>query len=308
MRAAIVGEPTGWHVRRLATALVDRGHGVSIVRWNEMTATIGFGPEQVGPDALATADVVAVRGMPGTAALDARLEEVVFRMDLLGRLAARGAAVVNSPRALEMAIDKYLSLSRLAAAGLPVPRTIVAQDREACRRGWEQLGGNCVVKPLFGSRGRGLSRLDRHQALESWIGAPDDRERQGRVAYLQEFVPHAGWDIRVLLVGDTSFAMRRIAAAGEWRTNVSLGGQPRAFEPPPAWIDLARLAAREVGADVAGVDLLPAVDGRVLILEVNAVPGWRGLEQATGADVAGEVGAFLERRAKRGIGSADLRE
>lgn len=297
MRVAIVGEPGGWHVQRLAAAVAGRGHAVSIVRWAEMAAVVGCGPERLEPEPLELADAIAVRGMPGSAAPDERLEEVVFRMDLLGRLADRGRTVVNSPRALETAIDKYLSLTRLAAAGLPVPRTIVAQEPDACRRGWDELGRDCIVKPLFGSRGRGILRLDGATAFAAWHNLPDGGARSGRVAYLQEFVPHPGWDVRILWVGDDWFAIRRIAAAGEWRTNVSLGGRPEAFTPPQAWIDLARRAAREVSADVAGVDLLPATDGRVLILEVNAVPGWRGLEAATGSDVAGAVAAHLERTA-----------
>jgi len=304
MRVAIVGEPGGWHVRRLAAAVAGRGHAVSIVRWADMAAVVGCGPERFEPEPLELADAVAVRGMPGSAAPDDRLEEVVFRMDLLGRLAARGRTVVNSPRALETAIDKYLSLSRLAAAGLPVPRTLVAQDPAACRRGWNELGCDCVVKPLFGSRGRGILRLDGATAFAAWQNLPDGGARPGRVAYLQEFVPHPGWDVRILMVGDDWFAMRRTAAAGDWRTNVSLGGRPEPFIPPQAWIDLARRAAREVEADVAGVDLLPATDGRVLILEVNAVPGWRGLETATGKDVAQAVAAHLEKTTNGTVAAA----
>jgi ribosomal protein S6--L-glutamate ligase len=95
------------------------------------------------------------------------------------------------------------------------------------------------------------------------------------------------------VVGDAWFAMRRVAPAGEWRTNVSLGGRPEPFSPPADWVRLAFRAAAAVSAEVAGVDILPARDGRVLVLEVNAVPGWRGLEAATCADVAGAVARHL---------------
>jgi ribosomal protein S6--L-glutamate ligase len=93
--------------------------------------------------------------------------------------------------------------------------------------------------------------------------------------------------------------MRRIARVGDWRTNVSLGGRPEPFSPPAPWIDLARRAAAVLGATVAGVDLLPAEDGRLLVLEVNAVPGWRGLQTVVDADCAAEIAAHVEQAARR---------
>ena len=87
------------------------------------------------------------------------LEQVVFRMDVLNRLQARGVTVLNSPRALEMCVDKYLASACLETAGLPVPPTIVCQDAETALEAFEQLGGDVVVKPLFGSEGRGMVRV-----------------------------------------------------------------------------------------------------------------------------------------------------
>lgn len=282
-RACILGEPGGWHARQLADLLGRRDLRVEIVRWRALAASVAADAPAVEPPALAAADVVAVRGMPGTAPPESRLEEVIFRMDVLGRLAAGGVPVVNPPRSLEIAIDKYLSLAQLAAADIPVPRTLVVQDPEAARRGWQALGGDCVAKPLFGSRGRGIVRLAGTDPFAGpWPG-------EGGVAYLQEFVPHLGWDARVFVAGDRLFAMRRRAATGEWRTNLSLGGRAEPLDLPAGWGDLARRAAAAVAAAVAGVDLLPAADGRVLVLEVNAVPGWRGLESVVGPQVGDAV-------------------
>ena len=293
MRVAVIGEPAGWHVGRLLAALRARGHAANCVRWRDLGAEIvggGAATESAAPEALAAAEAVIVRGMPGGG-----LEEVIFRMDLLGRLASRGTPVVNSPRSLEMAIDKYLSLSRLAAAGLPVPRTIVAQQPQSIRAAWEALGEDAVVKPLFGSCGRGIDRLQTVADLEPFSSAA--AEAAGKVVYLQEFVPHDGWDARILLVGDEAFAMRRVAA-DNWRTNLALGARAETFSPPPDWIDLARRAAATLDTTIAGVDLLPARDGRLLVLEVNAVPGWKGLESVTASDIAGSVVACVERQTR----------
>lgn len=286
-RGCILGEPEGWHVRSLAAALGRRGLDTAVVRWQDLTAEVAGRAAGFGPAPLAAADLVAVRGMPGTAPPEARLEEVIFRMDVLGRLAAGGTPVVNPPRSLEIAIDKYLCLAHLAATGIAVPHTLVVQDPEGVRRGRQQLGGSCVAKPLFGSRGRGLVRLDSDAAIETI------RPTAGGVFYLQEFVPHRGWDARVFVVGERLFAMRRWARAGEWRTNLALGGRPERFDLPAGWGDLARRAAAAVNATLAGVDLLPASDGRLLVLEVNAVPGWRGLESVTGPEVGEAVADHL---------------
>ena len=293
LRMALLGEPTGWHLGRLAAAIRGRGHEASIVRWNELAAEIGGdagGPgERFLPTAIGRADCVVVRGMPVGG-----LEDVIFRMDVLGRLARHGTRIVNSPRTLEVAIDKYLSLARMQEAGIAVPRTIVAQDAAGIEQAWHDLGQDVVVKPLFGSRGRGIERLATHADLAPYLDAARvraaDPAAHGPTAtcYLQEFVPHQGWDARIFLIGDQALAMRRVSN-DDWRLNVSRGARAEPWTPPEGWVDLARRAADAVGAEIAGVDLLPAVDGRLLVLEVNAVPGWRGLEGAVSQDVT-EIG------------------
>lgn len=288
MRVAILGERGGWHITRLGEALERRGHAIEVVAWRSIGAGIGPGLPVVAPPQLATADVVVVRGMPGAGAAGLRLEDVIFRMDALAELAARGTPVINPPRALEIAIDKYLSLAVLARAGVPVPRTMIAQDPASARAAWETLGGDCVAKPLFGSRGRGIVRV---RDAESAAASGD-----AGAVYLQEFLPNEGWDLRVLVAGDETFAMRRMAAAGEWKTNISLGGRPEPADPPAAVVDLARRAAASVGTVIAGIDLLPTADGFV-VLEVNGVPAWRGLQTVAATDLSATVAEVIERAA-----------
>jgi ribosomal protein S6--L-glutamate ligase len=94
-------------------------------------------------------------------------------------------------------------------------------------------------------------------------------------------------------------AIERRAAAGEWRTNIALGGTARPFDLPPEWERLALAAAAAMGAEYAGVDLLPSREGPVFVLEVNAIPGWEGLQRATGMDVAGAIVEHLVSRVRR---------
>jgi ribosomal protein S6--L-glutamate ligase len=276
MTIAVIGEPTGWHVGRLVAAIRSRGHAAAVVRWPEILVEVTADGDRFAPRELAAADRIIVRGMPAGG-----LEEVIFRMDSLARLAASGIPVVNDPRSLEVAIDKYLSLSLLAGAGLAVPRTIVAQTPESIEAAWASLGCDAVIKPLFGSRGRGIERINCREDLDRLL----QNAAAGGVFYLQEFVPHAGWDARILVIGDRTFAMRR-RSDSDWRLNVSRGALAEFFAPPDDWRDLARRAAAVVGAAVAGVDLLPATDGRLLVVEINAVPGWQGLQSVSEVDIA----------------------
>jgi ribosomal protein S6--L-glutamate ligase len=203
-------------------------------------------------------------------------------MDALGRLEAAGIPIINPPRAIECAVDKYLTTARLADAGLPVPRTIACQTVEDAVQAFEILGGDVVLKPLFGGEGRGIARLNdealAERAFRLLVGL-------GSVLYLQEFIPHVGWDLRVLIIGKHVLAMRRTNEF-DWRTNVSRGAVAAAVEPLDDWVELARQSAEVVGASIAGIDLLPGRDGEMNVIEVNAVPGWRALAAAHGRDVA----------------------
>src|SRR5260370_38997462 len=149
MRIALLAGGDGWHVRDLQRAAAAMGHEALVIDFRKVSASVAL---DVQP--LAGFDAVVVRTMP-----PGSLEQVVFRMDLLHRLAARGIPVLNSPAALEACIDKYLASARLEAAGLPVPATVVCQDADMALEAFPTLGGDVVVKPLFGSEGRGMVRV-----------------------------------------------------------------------------------------------------------------------------------------------------
>jgi RimK family alpha-L-glutamate ligase len=276
MRLAILSGGNGWHVRDLQRAATELGHVAEAVDFRRVTAGIGQ-----PADSLAGHDAVLVRTMP-----PGSLEQVVFRMDVLHRLQARGVRVINPPAAIEACVDKYLASARLHAAGLPVPRTIVCQDADCALESFHQLGGDVVLKPIFGSEGRGMVRVsDPELAWRTFRTL----ERVGSVLYLQQYVRHAGWDLRVLVIGERVRAAMRRYARGDWRTNVAQGGRAEAADLGPGEARLAVKATTALGAIVAGVDLLLGPDREWFVLEVNAVPGWRALAPVTGVDVAGEM-------------------
>jgi RimK family alpha-L-glutamate ligase len=142
-----------------------------------------------------------------------------------------------------------------------------------------------IVKPLFGSMGLGMVRVtDEEMAFRVFKTIESIRG----VYYLQQAIDHEGRDIRAFVIGGRVLAAIERRSDG-WRTNLSRGGTAQAVRLPDGWSQLAVRAAAAVGAEYAGVDLLPARDGSVYVLEVNGIPGWEGLQAATGLDVAGAV-------------------
>jgi RimK family alpha-L-glutamate ligase len=274
----------GWHVQDLLRAARGLSIELEPMLFPGLTGEVGTSLDGVFAQGinLESVDGVLVRMMP-----PGSLEQVVFRMDALQRLTAAGVPVMNSPKAIEAAVDKYLTLVRLSAAGLPVPATWVGETTDTALEAFERLGGDVVIKPIFGSEGRGLSRVTDRETFRRIAWA---LERVGTVLYVQKYVENPGHDLRLFVLGGrVTGAMRRHAPGGDWRTNVAIGGRPEAFVPDEATIQLAIKAANAVGARMAGVDLLPNPQGDLTVLEVNAVPGWRALAGATKIDVAREI-------------------
>ena len=286
MRVAVLGATESWYLHDLQRAAGER-HQVYAVPFRRLQAHVSSAaPTVSSPDgALAGADAVLVRTMPAGS-----LEQVVFRMDALAALAATGLPVINPPKAIEAAVDKYLTTFRLAEAGLPVPRTIVCQTPDEALQAFFELGQDVVLKPLFGAEGRGLVRLtDEGLAQRTFsLLVP-----LGAVLYLQEFVPHPGYDLRALVIGSQVFGMKR-TNPNDWRTNASRGALCLPHSLTPSEIDLALRSSAALGAPLAGVALLPTPDGRLLCLEVNAVPGWQALSRTLQVDIAACVLRLLE--------------
>jgi RimK family alpha-L-glutamate ligase len=274
LRVAVLGASGSWHSRGLIDALAGRGHEVLAIPATRLRSavSVGGGVRTFGPDgeALDALDLLIVRGLPRGS-----LEQVIFRMDTLHVLAEQGVRCVNHPRAIERTIDKAWASAVLALAGLPTPATIVCERYEDAMRAFEELGGDIVVKPLFGAMGNGIVRVEDRDLAHRVFRA---LELERTVYYVQRCVAPAGRrDLRVLVVaGEIAGAMERVSDS--WRANVARGARPRGVVLDEAQRELALAAAAAVGADVAGVDLLVGPDGSVVVVEVNGIPGWQALQ------------------------------
>jgi RimK family alpha-L-glutamate ligase len=286
----ILSSRTGWHVDSLRAALDARGVASAVFPVTSLVASVGAaGAPLVRAEAhaLERFPLLLVRIIPAGS-----LEQIVFRMDALHRLEMAGVAVVNPPRAIERTVDKYLTSAVLEARGVPTPQTIVTETLDEALRGFAALGGDVVVKPLFGSGGRGMVRVGDEEIAYRTFQALD----LGRyVYYVQRFIPHADHDIRALVVGGEVVAAMRRRSAG-WRHNVSRGAAVEPHRLSAAEARLALTAAAALELDYAGVDLLPGADGTTYVLEVNAIPGWSGLQRTTTRPIADALAAHLLAR------------
>ena len=287
LHLVVLAAREGWHTRELTRALEARGHTGAIVPYEGLVASIGqrSGLRSRAAD-LDRADAVLARIIPSGS-----LEQIIYRVDALHRLEDRGVRVMNSPRTIERTVDKFWTSALLEQCGLPTPDTIVCETPEEAVAAFRELG-DVIVKPLFGSMGLGMVRVsDEEMAFRVFKTIEQIRG----VYYLQRAIEHEGRDIRAFVVGGRVLAAIERRSDG-WRTNLSRGGTARPIELSEAWAGLAVRAAAAVGAEYAGVDLLPARDGTVYVLEVNGIPGWQGLQEATGVDVAGAIVDLLVHR------------
>ena len=222
------------------------------------------------------------------------LEEIIFRMDLLHRLERLGLYILNPPSAIERSVDKFYTLTLLGEAGLPVPHTIVTESAGEALEAFEELGGDIVLKPLFGSRGIGSTRIFDRDIAERIFRSIEFRHG---VLYLQKFVSHGTSDIRVFTLGDRVLvSMRRVADS--WKTNVSQGAKPEPLQLSEEMEDLAVKVAEAIGCEVAGVDILESKEG-LMIIEINSQPGWRGLQSVTKINIADEIVRYILKRIKK---------
>ena len=288
MRVVILSARTGWHTDELIRALTARGHLAAVLPYEGLIARVGveagLTSEQIS---ILDADAVLARIIPGGS-----LEQLIYRVDALHWLENRGVRVVNSPRAIERSVDKFYTTTLLHDAGLLVPETVVCERVEDAMAAVRSMG-DVVIKPIFGSLGHGMVRVSDPDVALRVVRALDQIRS---VFYVQRAIDHSGRDLRVFVVGGRVLgAIERRAPAGEWRTNVAIGGSATAVDITPEIEQVALRAAAAVGADYAGVDVLPARDGALYVLEVNGIPGWEGLQQATGLDVAAAIVEHLER-------------
>lgn len=277
----ITRNENGWCSSQLRDAMRRRNITPLCFSFGQLVARVGYKPQvSIGKINLLQ-DLSALITRPiGRGSL----EEIIFRMNLLHRLERLGMLIINPPLSIERCADKYFTLCLLEEYGIPVPRTAVTESSEEALKCFQELGGDAVTKPIFGSRGIGSTRVSDPEIATRIFRAVSFYHG---VLYLQEFVHHGVSDIRAFVIGDNVVAsMRRVAKT--WKTNVSLGAQPISTRLNSELESLAVRAAKAIGCKIAGVDILEGPNGPVIV-ELNSQPGWRGLQSVTKTNIADKI-------------------
>jgi len=280
--AVIFSEKNGWHEQQLAEAFHNREIGTDTISLSE--CHIGFEQSLIGIDMPgydnSLPDAVFVRAIA-----TGSFEEVTFRLDILHALKHYGVVVYNDALSVERTVDKAMTSFLLLKNRIPSPPVWVCETSEAADdviTAQLRQGHSLVQKPLFGNCGRGLQLIDSHDYEL-------DQEMINGIYYLQQFIDQAGQhgrDWRVFVINHHAVAaMERISE--HWITNRARGGDCLPVVLTPELRQLAEAASRATGILYGGVDIIRDRQGNYLVLEVNSVPAWRGLQSVCSVNIAG---------------------
>lgn len=279
-KVGILGTLKGSHVQALADTfhrlqaepvLIDPKKWTSFIETRKIRLTETDEAQNKAEDL----DALVVRSLPGGS-----LEQVIYRVNALHCLEDLGLRVINNASLIEKTVDKFYTSALLARAGLPVPETIVTERYDQAMEAVKKLG-RAVVKPIFGSLGKGIVLLEDLDIAHRVFRALE----MGRyVYYIQKYLPHENEDLRIFIVGgEIVGAMRRCGSS--WKTNIACGSRAEQYNPSEEIAELALKAAKVLQADYVGLDILIS-DNQPYIIEANGIPGWQGLQSVTDTDIA----------------------
>ena len=221
-----------------------------------------------------------------------------YALATLTQFEMMGVPIVNSPQSIQQTRDKLRCVQRMTLHDIDIPRTVIIRHPSGLDDAIEMVGGfPIILKLLSGTQGVGVMLVENMTTLTSTL---DTLWSLGQDILIQECVRESiGRDVRVIVIGgEVVAAMRRQARIGEFRANIHRGGVASEISLDDAYVRTAVAAARIVGLDVAGVDLLESSFGPKVI-EVNSSPGMEGIEAATGKNIVREILAYAAEKGER---------
>ncbi|RLG61671.1 30S ribosomal protein S6--L-glutamate ligase [Candidatus Geothermarchaeota archaeon] len=283
----------GWATRQLYHAIERYGYTPYIFRYNDIISYVSEGKTHIYTkryNLLKDVDAVIVRPI-GRSSLD----EAIYRLDILYILQENDVLVINRPEAIERAIDKFRSIYILSKHGIPTPDTLISENPNLIYTMLEELGDDLVIKPLFGSRGLGSTRVsDKDVAWRILASLAYNRN----ILYVQRYLEHGYKDIRAFVIDDNVVSAMYRVNPRSWKTNIARGGKPIYIELPEDIKELAIKSAKILMCDIAGVDIL-IHKGSPYVLEVNSQPSWRGLQSVSNIDITGSIVKYVIKKLKR---------
>jgi len=290
-KIVIFNDTHGWHSKQLVSALRLLGITAVLTDLADCTIDLDSPTGMIIPSfENQLPDAAMVRGIaPGS------LEQITLRMDILHTLAELNVPVFNPASAIEHTVDKARTSLRLHLAGLNTPKTWACENpklaREIATTQFEK-GITLVIKPLFGCMGKGIEKISTLDQFDQIKAVGDAFYMQ---QYIEPFEPDHWQDWRLMVI-DNQVCAAMSRHSQHWITNFAQGAECFATTVTPEMEQLAIQATQAVQADYAGVDLIRQLDGSYTVLEVNSVPAWKGLYQATGINAATYLAQALSKR------------
>jgi len=266
--------------KRLIEAAVQTGHGISLIHTRDCLSAIQGDRQKVRLPRVDFPDVLLPR-------VGATIND--YALTVVKHFALSGCRVINGFKSILLARNKFMGLQRLAKQGISVPDTLLAVTREGFERSVEQLGGYPVVAKMPSSRqGNGVMLVE-SRATASFV--MNNLQDDTRGILVQAYIPPEGrTDIRVFVLGDRVLgAMALKPHPGDFRTNIHITGQGRMLDLNPTLSKLALQSSRALGLEISGCDMILQKNGSPKVIEVNYSPGFSGLEDATGTDIAKQI-------------------
>lgn len=282
-RIPVFTDDPGWHGKRLRQAFAEREREIVFVSLKD--CSLDLTQDSVGVVIPGFEDSLPegafVRGVPG-----GTLQQVIVRLDILHALKMLGVKVYNDGRAVERTVDKAMTSFLLHINGVPTPNTWICESREQAHNiilRETSADEKIVIKPLFGSQGWGVRRLEHGTPFP----VPMEEHVDG-LYYLQSYIDSGedAWhDYRVFVINGHAVAAMMRHGNG-WVNNVAQGGRCEPMTPAGEIAELAIAAARAVDIDYCGVDIIRDREGQLFVLEVNSIPAWKGLQGVVEMDIA----------------------
>ncbi|MEM0080028.1 MAG: lysine biosynthesis protein LysX [Nitrososphaerota archaeon] len=269
MRIGIVYDIVRWEERALINAVKKLGYDLVLIHILKKPLWL------TEPNGIETLDIVFQRCVSFYRALTST---AVFE--------EHGVLVVNNYNVIRDCEDKLYTTLKLVKNNIPVPRTAISFTRESCLEVAEKIGFPLVIKPIYGSWGRMISRaLDKDSMLEILEFREYMQSPYLKIHYLQEYIDKPNRDIRAFYFwGEVPAAIYRISSS--WKTNTALGASVQEARLNEELVELIVKAGEVMGGGLLGIDILESRDGKYYVSEVNAIPEFRNTVRVTGKDLA----------------------
>jgi RimK family alpha-L-glutamate ligase len=279
MYCILTRDPEDWNSSQIGNALKKAGIPFIWANFGDLVARHGGKPHvEYKTHALDECDKIFVRNFPTQTS-----EHALYHMDLLRRLENLGVECINSPSAIEGCLDKFYATSQFEDAGLRVPRTVCCENYDDAFAAFLEMK-DVVVKPLCGSLGLGVSRINDEDTAYRFLHR---LEFHKSIFYMQEYLEHNNEDFRLLTCKDEVISTAKRKGTS-WITNVARGATPERFNPTDEMVEMALTASRLLGCHYCGVDILES-RGELYLIEANGNPDLKVNQPVEDFDIAQRI-------------------